>query len=172
MWTHISLICVNRFAVTYCDVIYNVMRNKVKIYWWFWAHKAPFLLLCLIANSSFGSTVCHASEARNVGPCSRMYLYVSTHYHTRSWYHHRVLWMHYRVSHGVPEGWPCGCSPWHPCFFWGVRGVAVRALLTIEANLQWQRLIIVLHIQDNLNCHMWQGTKHSRPTYAYNYNKI
>ena len=56
--------------------------------------------------------------------------------------------------------------------FLQVRGVPARALLTVEANLQWQQLIIVLHIQDNLKCHMRQGTKHSRPTYAYNYNKI
>ena len=52
------------------------------------------------------------------------------------------------------------------------RGVHARSLLAVEANLQCQRLIIVLRIQDNLKCHMQQGTKHSRPTYAYNYNKI
>ena len=49
---------------------------------------------------------------------------------------------------------------------------ALHALLTVEANLQWQLLIVVLHIQDNLECHMRQGPKHSGPTYAYNYNKI
>ena len=35
-------------------------------------------------SSSFGSTVCHESEARNMGPCSRMYVYVTAHYHTQS----------------------------------------------------------------------------------------
>ena len=56
-------------------------------------------------------------------------------------------------------------------FLW-VCGVPACALLAVEANLQWQLLIVVLHIQDNLECHMRQGPKHSRPIYAYNYNKI
>ena len=51
-------------------------------------------------------------------------------------------------------------------------GVPACAMLTVEANLQWQWLIIVLHIQDNLKCQMRQGPEHSRPTYAHNYNKI
>ena len=87
------------------------------------------------------------------------------------------------VSNGCAIASPTGCQkvdhvvarhgvPAFFLFFLQVGGVRARALLAVEANLQWQRLIIVLHIQDNLKCHMWQGTKHSRPTYAYNYNKI
>ena len=64
--------------------------------------------------------------------------------------------MRHYVTHGVSEGLPHGCS----------RGVPAHALLAVEENLQWQWLIIVLHIQDNLKCHMRQGTKHSQPTYA------
>ena len=84
------------------------------------------------------------------------------------------------VSYGCDVASPTGCQKVDHmvarrgilALFLRVRGIPARALLAVEANLQWQRLIIVLHIQDNLKCHMWQGPKHSRPTYAYNYNKI
>ena len=43
---------------------------------------------------------------------------------------------------------------------WLLVVASLRALLIVEENLQWQRLIIVLHIQDNLKCHMRRGPKH------------
>ena len=54
---------------------------------------------------------------------------------------------------------------------WGGRGVLhsgipVRALLAVEANLQWQQLIIILHNQYNLKCQMRQRPKYTWPAYA------
>ena len=134
--------------------------------------QSPFLLFWLIANSSYGSTLCHVSQARNVGPCVGC---TCTCLPTIAHGHDITI-----VSYGCAVVSPTGCQKvYHvfarrgiPAFFLLVHGVPAHALLTVEVNLQCQRLIIVLYIQDNLKCHMRQGTKHSQPTYAYNYNKI
>ena len=58
MWTHSSLISMNRFAITYCIVIFEF--EPCNIYGI--CYIEPFMFSCLNANSSSGWTACRTSH--------------------------------------------------------------------------------------------------------------
>ena len=172
MWIHISLIGVNRFAISYCVVICNVTRNKVKIYWWFWAYKARFC--CSVSSQTVLLDQLYAMHRKPktwalVIGCTCTCLPTITHGHDIT-----------IMSYGCAVASPTGCQKVDHVVArrWGGRaalrsGVPARSLLAVEANLFTMEMVNkCLTFQDNLKCHMRKATKHSWPTYAYNYNKI